>query len=169
MLNAKNTTIGPNDASTASITPNAAIRSRRAETTDNRVPMSALNTYREGNVTARVRKNSIGTLMALAISCMYASPPVRIIANEPMHKPYSTPSNTMATDSPPTGILILPSASNDIRVASPRRILSNCLNHFRILIASLTLVRNYPYNDLTNYDRAYLHICVNRPTLIHKL
>ena len=45
-------------ASKAIITPNAAIRRRRAEATDNRVPMSALNTYREGNVTARVRKKA---------------------------------------------------------------------------------------------------------------
>ena len=61
---------------------------------------------------------------------------VLIIANEPVHKPYRTPSNTMVSDNPPTGMSIWPSVSSDIRVASPRRILSSCLNHFSISVAS---------------------------------
>ncbi len=61
MLTEKNATIGPSDASTDTRTASVAASSRTTEINDSREPTSALNTYSDGNVTAKVSTNSAGT------------------------------------------------------------------------------------------------------------
>ena len=71
VLNEKNPTIGPMEASTARFTASEAIRSCKTTLTFSREPIKALKTYSEGKVTPRVRKNSAGTFNVVAHHCMY--------------------------------------------------------------------------------------------------
>lgn len=73
MLTAKNATIGPNDASTASITDIAATSSRIIAPIVSREPTSALNTYSDGNVISSVSRKSIGTFTTAAPICLNPS------------------------------------------------------------------------------------------------
>ena len=87
MLTEKNATMGPSEASTATITPSVATSKRTTAPTVNREPTSALKTYRDGSVTSRVRKNRAGTLIMLASTCIALALRVEKSANVPMQAP----------------------------------------------------------------------------------
>lgn len=126
---AKNPTIGPSDARTASITASDATSSRTTLITVSRDPTSALKTYSDGSVTTSVSRNSAGTLSMLAGTCMYEPLPLPVSANSPMHSPYASPSASITTASPKIGMSNLPSRSRVGLVVSPRRMRSSCFTH----------------------------------------
>ena len=87
MLTEKNATMGPSEASTATMTPSVATSKRITAASVSREPTSALKTYSDGSVTSRVRKKSAGTLTMLATTCITLGPRVEKSANVPMQAP----------------------------------------------------------------------------------